>query len=321
MSVDAPPLATGETCPAGSPAPRSRSLSPSRASDFMSCPLRYRFRVVDRLVEPPSPAAARGTLVHAVLDRLFELPPAERTVRAAERLLEPAWAQLLEDEPDLAALFPDPAADRVPMTSGPDRSEPGTGTGAPPSLEDWFAGARRLLAAYFALEDPVRLAPAGRELLVEHELGSGLVLRGVIDRLDEAPGDLLRVVDYKTGSAPGEAFEGRALFQLKFYALVLWRTRGIVPAELTLLYLGERSERLRYRPDAAELAAFERTLLALSDAIERAHASGDWRARPSALCRWCDHQVRCPAFGGTPPPLPATAILDEPPPERVDVLG
>ena len=308
MSVDAAPLFVGETAdPETSPAapaprPQSRSLSPSRASDFMSCPLRYRFRVIDRLPEAPSPAAARGTLVHAVLDELFGLPAAERTVEAAEAMLAPAWAQLLEAEPDLAGLFPD-------------------GVG----LDDWFAGARTLLAAYFALEDPTRLAPAARELLVEHELASGLVLRGIIDRLDEAPGDLLRVVDYKTGSAPGEAFEGRALFQLKFYALVLWRTRGIVPAELTLLYLGGRSDRLRYRPDAAELQAFERTLLALWTAIDRAQTTGDWRARPSALCSWCDHQARCPAFGGTPPPLPeqsaAATGTPELPVERIDVLG
>ena len=48
------------------------ALSPSRASDFMQCPLLYRFRVIDRLPEPPSPAAARGTLVHSVLERVFE---------------------------------------------------------------------------------------------------------------------------------------------------------------------------------------------------------------------------------------------------------
>ncbi|NLG21049.1 MAG: PD-(D/E)XK nuclease family protein, partial [Actinomycetales bacterium] len=47
------------------------ALSPSRASDFMQCPLLYRFRVIDRLPEPPSAAAARGTLVHAALERVF----------------------------------------------------------------------------------------------------------------------------------------------------------------------------------------------------------------------------------------------------------
>ncbi|MFE3491290.1 PD-(D/E)XK nuclease family protein, partial [Streptomyces griseus] len=39
------------------------SLSPSRASDFMQCPLLYRFRVIDKLPEKPSEAATRGTLV------------------------------------------------------------------------------------------------------------------------------------------------------------------------------------------------------------------------------------------------------------------
>ncbi|MEO6999849.1 MAG: PD-(D/E)XK nuclease family protein, partial [Terracoccus sp.] len=41
------------------------ALSPSRASDFMTCPLLYRFRVIDRLPSKPTTATARGTLVHA----------------------------------------------------------------------------------------------------------------------------------------------------------------------------------------------------------------------------------------------------------------
>ena len=57
------------------------ALSPSRAADFKQCPLKYRFRAIDGLDEPPSPAAARGTLVHAVLEELFELPAPERTPR------------------------------------------------------------------------------------------------------------------------------------------------------------------------------------------------------------------------------------------------
>src|SRR6266702_3235360 len=73
---------TGSTEPAPEPGkdtgPAGPSLSPSRAGDFLTCPLLYRFRVIDRLPEPPSPAAARGTLVHAVLERLFDHPAAAR---------------------------------------------------------------------------------------------------------------------------------------------------------------------------------------------------------------------------------------------------
>ena len=59
------------------------ALSPSRAADFKQCPLLYRFRTIDRLPQAPSSAATRGTVVHAVLERLFDLPAAERTVEAA----------------------------------------------------------------------------------------------------------------------------------------------------------------------------------------------------------------------------------------------
>ena len=91
----------------GSAPPIRAALSPSRASDFMQCPLLYRFRVVDRLPQAPSSAAARGTLVHAVLERLFDLPADQRTYDAARELLQPQWAELLAAEPELATLFPD----------------------------------------------------------------------------------------------------------------------------------------------------------------------------------------------------------------------
>src|SRR5207237_9202666 len=75
--------------------PRGPAISPSRAGDFMTCPLLYRFRVIDRLPEPPSPAAARGTLVHAVLERLFDRPAAERTPQLARSLTGPEWDRLV----------------------------------------------------------------------------------------------------------------------------------------------------------------------------------------------------------------------------------
>ena len=78
------PRATGEPGrPAVGRAAPPASLSPSRASDFMQCPLLYRFRVIDKLPEKPSEAATRGTLVHAVLERLFDAPAARADGAAA----------------------------------------------------------------------------------------------------------------------------------------------------------------------------------------------------------------------------------------------
>ncbi|MDQ1670101.1 MAG: putative RecB family exonuclease, partial [Actinomycetota bacterium] len=146
-----------------------------------------------------------------------------------------------------------------------------------------------------------------RELFVECDLESGLRLRGYVDRLDVAPGGEVRVVDYKTGRAPREGYEAKALFQMKFYALVLWRLRGEIPRMLQLLYLGS-GEVLRYEPDESDLRAIERKLGAIWDAISRATERRDWRPSPSKLCDWCDHQALCPAFGGTPPELPVLPV-------------
>src|SRR5947207_2656554 len=169
------------------PQPRRPALSPSRASDFKTCPLLYRFRAIDRLPEAPSPAAARGTVVHAVLEQLYDLPSGGRTLAAATNLVEPAWQHLLAEEPALGTLF----------------------------------------------------------------------------------------ADDKTGTIPREAFEAKALFQMKFYALVLWRTRGVVPRQLKLIYLADR-DTLTYSPDADELVRFERTLKAIWAAIARATEKGDF---------------------------------------------
>ncbi|TIC87689.1 PD-(D/E)XK nuclease family protein [Nocardioides sp. GY 10113] len=260
------------------------SLSPSRAGDFLACPLLYRFRTVDKLPERTSPDAARGTLVHKVLEDLFDLPADDRTPASAEAMLEPTWASLVAADPDLADLFPEEGE----------------------AVAGWMVSCREVLARYFRLEDPRRLEPAERELYLETVTGSRLQLRGIIDRVDVAPDGSVRVVDYKTGRSPREGGEARALFQLKFYGLLLWRLRGVVPRRLQLMYLGN-GEIVHYEPDEQDLLATERKVEALWRAIELARTTGDWRPSRGPLCAWCDHQALCPAWGGTPPPLPEPA--------------
>ena len=261
------------------------SLSPSRAGDFMTCPLLYRFRVVDRIPERPSREAVRGTVVHRVLEDLFDLPAADRTVQRAASMLPAAWELVQEED----------AAAATELFDSPDEAQ------------EWLASAVPLLESYFRLEDPTTLDPAERELRVETTLDDGLVLRGYVDRLDRNAAGETRVVDYKTGKAPGEGYEQKALFQMRFYALVLWRATGRLPRQLQLLYLGNE-QILRYEPDEDDLRATERKVTALWAAIQRAHETGDWRPSPSRLCDWCDHKSRCPAFGGTPPPLPPPPV-------------
>ncbi|MGW7068228.1 RecB family exonuclease [Streptomyces sp. NPDC054855] len=269
---------------------RPASLSPSRASDFMQCPLLYRFRVIDKLPEKPSEAATRGTLVHAVLERLFDSPAGERTATSAKSLIPGQWDRLREAKPELTELF-----------AGDEQGE---------RLARWLADAEKLVERWFTLEDPTRLEPAERELFVQAELESGLKLRGIIDRVDVAPTGEVRIVDYKTGKAPRPEYAEGALFQMKFYALVVWRLKGVVPRRLQLVYLGS-GDVITYDPRIEDLEQVERKLHALWEAITLATETGDWRPRPTKLCGWCDHQAVCPEFGGTPPPYPLAVRVPE----------
>jgi putative RecB family exonuclease len=244
--------------------------------------LLYRFRAIDRLPEAPSTAQLRGSVVHAALEQLYALPAALRGPDTAKSLVEPAWQRVIAAEPDL---------------TGELDSEQRTQL-----LEE----ARALLCGYYRLEDPTRFDPQCCEQRVEVELADGTLLRGFIDRIDVAATGELRVVDYKTGKAPPEAralAEFKAMFQMKFYAVALLRSRGVLPARLRLIYLAD-GQVLDYSPDPDELLRFEKTLMAIWRAIQSAAQTGDFRPSPSRLCEWCPHQEHCPVFGGTPPPYP-----------------
>src|SRR5215212_8992215 len=133
------------------------ALSPSRAADFMQCPLLYRFRVVDRLAEAPSPAAVRGTVVHAVLERLFDLPAPERTLAAARSMPGAQWERLLAEQPELAALFPENEPEQGPEDGpeqGPEDGSADGAQGAGTALATWLASADALVERWFSLEDP-----------------------------------------------------------------------------------------------------------------------------------------------------------------------
>lgn len=273
------------------------SLSPSRATDFQNCPLLYRLRSIDRIPEPPSAAAVKGTLVHQSLEWLFDEPAQLRTLASLRDNFLKACSTLADSEPEAFACF------TAGMTS--------------PNSDDLLRHVSPLLEAYFRLEQPQFLEPYAREQELSAPLEEHFRIRGYVDRIDRAPDGRIRIVDYKTGKAPGERFAGKALFQLKFYALAWWKTTNEIPAQLQLIYLGS-SDVLRYSPSVEDLIATERKILALRDAIARAVIDG-FVPKTGALCSWCSFQTLCPAYGGQPPTMPdVRGLLGAPPQRRAD---
>lgn len=254
--------------------PLPSTLSPSKIAAFKHCPLAFRFSVIDRLPEPPSPWASKGTLVHRALELLMIRPPGDRTLGAGLADLERARLELADD----------------PEFTGLELGEE--------ELETFHRDAAELVRRYFEIEDPTTVRAIGLELQMSVQVG-GLTLRGVIDRLELDPDGELVVTDYKTGAAPAEGFEQDRLGGVHFYSLLCQRMLGRRPARVQLVYLAT-PEVLSTRPNQQSVEAMERRALALWAAVERACQRDDFRPRPGRLCEWCTFRPYCPAWGGDP---------------------
>lgn len=254
--------------------PLPASLSPSKVASFKDCALAFRFSAIDRLPEPPSPWATKGTLVHRALELLFCQPGPERTLPTALACLDRARAEMATD-PEFVGLGLDAEA-----------------------AAEFAADAEVLVRRYFQLEDPTTVRPIGLELRLEAQVGS-LTLRGIIDRLELDEDGGLVVTDYKTGKTPGVTHEQSRLGGVHFYAFLCERVLGRRPSRIQLLYLAEPVA-IVAEPSDQSIRGLEQRTAAIWKAVERACAAEDFRPRPSPLCNWCSFQDYCPAFGGDP---------------------
>jgi putative RecB family exonuclease len=252
--------------------PLPSTLSPSKVSSFTDCALAFRFSAIDRLPEPPSPWTTKGTLVHAALERLLDLPAADRTPEAGQACLTAALEAYRLD---------------------PEWTDLGMDAEAEAAME---ADARDLVTRYFALEDPRTVTPIGLEVMLEVPLG-GVRLRGIIDRLElDADGELV-VTDYKTGRAPSLQYEQQRLGGVAVYALLCERLLGRRPAKVQLLHLAEPVA-IVSTPTEQSIRGVEKKLQAVWSAVERACERDDFRPNPSRLCDYCSFRAYCPAQGG-----------------------
>lgn len=254
------------------------ALSPSRANDYQQCPLKYRFRAIDKLPEPSTVAQVKGTLVHAVLEEMHSWPRQERTYPAAVKRLKPTWAAMTETDAELNLLVPED------------------------DYMDFLVECRSLLKGYFMMENPTGFDATEMEKFIQLVVEE-VPIRGFIDRVDVAPTGEVRIVDYKTGKKPSPRFQEEALFQMRFYALAWWRLTGRIPSQLRLMYL-KVADDLVHEPNAGELEQFQSELSSLWQRILRDGENGDFVPKKSKLCGWCSFQELCPAFGGTTPEYP-----------------
>ena len=246
-------------------------LSPSRISDYQECPQLYNYRVIQKLPEPISLDAERGTLVHSILEELMAQPTSDRTLDFATSRISGHWQSQQEKKPELSELVKD--------------------------QKEWLDRVSALLVNYFQLENPQNFQPTHMEEHLELPTNNSLLLHGYVDRIDIAPTGEVRIVDYKTGKAPKPGYEDKALFQLRFYGLLWFRTNNVVPRLLQLLYLGD-AQTIRSYPSESDLLTTERKAIKVGEEIQISIEKNYWPTQKSRLCDWCSFKNICPAFTG-----------------------
>ena len=243
-------------------------LSPSAVSEYENCPQLYKYRKIEKLPEPPSLDAERGTLVHTILQDLFEFPSAQRLPQTAIDLLPSRWSAQIEGKPELKDMVT--------------------------NEKEWLDRATSLLTTYFTLENPSTFEATHREMHLENDFDTDVYLHGYVDRLDIAPTGEVRIVDYKTGKSPKPGWEEKALFQLRVYALLYWKTTGVLPRLLQLIYLGD-GRMVKSNPTMKDIESVEKVLHRAAKDIFISIEKDYWPPKPSRLCDWCFFKSICPA--------------------------
>ena len=72
------------------------NLSPSRISDFQTCPQLYKYRSIEKLPERPGLDALRGSIVHLILENIFDLDKNLRTLENAQQKIPETTEYLLK---------------------------------------------------------------------------------------------------------------------------------------------------------------------------------------------------------------------------------
>lgn len=242
-------------------------LSYTSVDTYQSCPLKYKYRHVDKIPEPKSKEAVFGTLIHSTLKFVHSAPLLPPPVEAALDYFARGWnSEIYQDEMEERAAF----AQGVQM------------------IQQYYektdvAGARILdLESRFSLE------------IGDDEVGRHTV-SGIIDRIDKTENGY-EIIDYKTARKMPSQEKVDSDVQLSIYLRAFLdrypKERENLSNITVSLYYLRHGVKLTSTRTLEQLQAVENTFLQVVSDIEAE------RFDPivSALCDWCGYQKICPMW-------------------------
>lgn len=287
FGLEARPAWEGTT---GDAVPRKPTLSPTRLTTYIACPVKYMWTYVDprgrRYLRAKS-YYSFGTTLHRVLERFHDEGDVGVTTKGdALRIFEENWVD--------------------------------AGYRSQEEMEQAQGLGREILENH--IEQTLAKPTGGRVLAVERRLRTDLgdfALLGVVDRLDEYPPDesspsgRIDIVDYKSGRRSITSEDVRGDLAMGTYALLVHRIypEARITASIHAIRTGATAT-ADFPPE--EIALFEQDLLDLGRQI----LNTNWEEKvpvPKRLCNECDFLLLCrqhPQYDERqiPPELPGEGL-------------
>lgn len=242
-------------------------ISYSGIDTYKNCPLKFKYREVDKIPEPKSKEAVFGTLIHSTMRFIHDPTLVSPTLEQALDYFSKNWnGEIWQNELEERSAF----AQGVAM------------------IQRYYADHTPSAATVVDLESRFALE-IGTEETGRH------VIAGVIDRIDKTA-DGYEIIDYKTArKMPSQAKVDQDL-QLSIYLKAFlhrypkeWERIGSITVSLYYLKHGVKLSSTRTREDLDRLDSL------VLDVIRDIEAA-KFEPILSPLCDWCGYQKMCPLW-------------------------
>lgn len=242
-------------------------ISYSTLDTYQNCPLKYKFREINKIKEPKSKEAVFGTLIHSVLKYVHTPALLAPSIEQALDYFAKGWN---------SEVYGNEMEERAAFTQGVS------------IIQNYLAHNKP--ADYTIIDLESRFAiEIGNEETGKH------IVSGIIDRIDKT-GDGYEIIDYKTTRKMPSQDKVDNDIQLSIY-LKAFLDR--YPKEIdrldritVSLYYVKHGVKLSSKRTKEQLETLEKTFLDVIKSIE----VGKFDPLLSPLCDWCGYQNICPLW-------------------------
>lgn len=246
----------------------------SALQTFKNCPLKYKYRQIDKLREAKSPETIFGSIIHASLKFMFERNPLYPTENEVIDFFNKLW----DESKNNLNLFKE-------------------------QEEMYRKDGINILAKFYKKNPPWNFNVLNLESYFEVEIEDPKnkekhILTGKFDRIDKDNEDNYEIIDYKTDKKMPPQKQIDENFQMSIYHLGLIKQwPHLDPKRIKLsLYFLKHGEKITTKRDERQLEEIKNFVLKTISEIDERIKNNSFEPRPSQLCDYCGYRQICPMW-------------------------